>query len=215
MIKGTHFKGSFVFVEFISNHSYRPKPAQRRLAQLPNSVNSRNISDVVEQTTIKVNPPHLHPDLNDRNLTLINLSNFKFLINTDICNVERIALVSIIHSAADNKPARSMIRESWGNPSIPDIATRLVFLLGSTQDTGLQASIQEESDQFGDIIQGDFLDTYHNLSYKAIMGNLWVSEFCEQAEFVVKTDDDMYVDLYEVYALTRRYLTSQHYIRNR
>ena len=30
------------------------------------------------------------------------------------------------------------------------------------------------------------------------MGNLWVSEFCEQADFVVKTDDDQFVDLYEV-----------------
>ena len=30
------------------------------------------------------------------------------------------------------------------------------------------------------------------------MGNLWVSEFCEQAEFVVKADDDQFVDLYEV-----------------
>ena len=48
------------------------------------------------------------------------------------------------------------------------------------------------------LIQGDFLDTYHNLSYKEIMGNLWISEFCEQAEFVVKTDDDQFIDLYEV-----------------
>ena len=47
-------------------------------------------------------------------------------------------------------------------------------------------------------LQGDFLDTYHNLSYKEIMGNLWISEFCEQAEFVVKTDDDQFIDLYEV-----------------
>ena len=42
------------------------------------------------------------------------------------------------------------------------------------------------------------MDTYHNLSYKEIMGNLWISEFCEQAEFVVKTDDDQFIDLYEV-----------------
>ena len=48
------------------------------------------------------------------------------------------------------------------------------------------------------LIQGDFMDTYHNLSYKEIMGNLWISEFCEQAEFVVKTDDDQFIDLYEV-----------------
>ena len=30
------------------------------------------------------------------------------------------------------------------------------------------------------------------------MENLWAAEFCEQAEFVVKTDDDMFIDLYEV-----------------
>ena len=30
------------------------------------------------------------------------------------------------------------------------------------------------------------------------MGNLWVAEFCEQADFVVKTDDDLYYDLFEV-----------------
>ena len=58
--------------------------------------------------------------------------------------------------------------------------------------------IKQESTQHQDIVQGGFLDTYHNLSYKAILGNLWVSEFCNQAEFVVKTDDDMFVDLYEV-----------------
>ena len=47
------------------------------------------------------------------------------------------------------------------------------------------------------------------------MGKLWVAEFCEQAEFVVKTDDDMYVDLYEVFSLTRSYLNNVHYLTNR
>ena len=64
-------------------------------------------------------------------------------------------------------------------------------------------------------MQGDFLDTYHNLSYKAAMGNLWVAEFCSQAQFVVKTDDDMYVDLYEVHTLTRRHLTTTQYLEDR
>ena len=38
------------------------------------------------------------------------------------------------------------------------------------------------------------------------MGNLWVSQFCEQAEFVIKTDDDMFVDLYAVYFHTRHHV---------
>ena len=86
---------------------------------------------------------------------------------------------------------------------------------GATSVAGRQKQLEEESSKYGDIIQGDFLDTYHNLSYKAIMGNLWVAEFCSQAEFVVKTDDDMYVDLYEVQTLTRRYLTSSQYVEDR
>ena len=106
-------------------------------------------------------------------------------------------------------------RKTWGNPNMPGVSTRLVFLLGATGDAALQRSLEMESRRHGDLVQGDFLDTYHNLSYKATMGNLWVAEFCSQAEFVVKTDDDMYVDLYEVHTLTRRHLTSSHYLEDR
>ena len=52
--------------------------------------------------------PHDH--LYDRNLTLVNLTNFKFLINNDICNVRRVSLVTIIHSASQNTEARAIIR---------------------------------------------------------------------------------------------------------
>ena len=62
----------------------------------------------------------------------------------------------------------------------------------------MQKILEEENGKHSDLVQGDFLDTYHNLSYKAIMGYLWVAEFCSQADFVVKTDDDLFVDLYEV-----------------
>jgi beta-1,3-galactosyltransferase 1 len=57
----------------------------------------------------------------------------------------------------------------------------------------MQPGLVEEARQEQDIVQGDFADTYRNLSYKNIMGKLWVATFCEQAQFVVKTDDDMYV----------------------
>ena len=79
----------------------------------------------------------------------------------------------------------------------------------------MQENIAKENEEHHDIVQGDFLDTYRNLSYKNIMGKLWVSQFCEQAEFVVKTDDDQYVDLYEALVLAGRYSKSVHYVRNR
>ena len=86
---------------------------------------------------------------------------------------------------------------------------------GATTEAGRQRRLEEESSKHGDLVQGDFLDTYHNLSYKATMGNLWVAEFCSQAQFVVKTDDDMYVDLYEVHTLTRRHLNTTQYLEDR
>ena len=52
-----------------------------------------------------------HKDLYGRNLTVIDIRN-KFIINNDICNVRRIALVTIIHTAVDNHEARSMIRSA-------------------------------------------------------------------------------------------------------
>ena len=94
-------------------------------------------------------------------------------------------------------------------------STFTVNILGKGSNEDLQKNITRESEKYGDIIQGDFIDVYRNISYKAVRANLWVSEFCEQAEFVVKTDDDMFVDLYEVYTLTRGYLSSSYYTSNR
>eukprot|EP00090_Calanus_glacialis_P029547 TRINITY_DN47413_c0_g1_i1.p1 TRINITY_DN47413_c0_g1~~TRINITY_DN47413_c0_g1_i1.p1 ORF type:complete len:227 (-),score=62.81 TRINITY_DN47413_c0_g1_i1:75-755(-) len=55
------------------------------------------------------------------------------------------------------------------------------------------------------------MDTYRNLTYKNIMGKLWITQFCKQAEFVIKTDDDTYIDLYAVHAFTRKYLNTEDY----
>ena len=55
---------------------------------------------------------HPHSDLYTRNLTLINIRSFKFIINNDICNVAPIAIVTIVHSSVENKEARDIIRYS-------------------------------------------------------------------------------------------------------
>ena len=52
----------------------------------------------------------------------------------------------------------------------------------------MQESIARENDKHHDIVQGDFLDTYRNLSYKNIMGKLWVTEFCQQVFWLMRSD---------------------------
>ena len=72
------------------------------------------------------------------------------------------------------------IRSTWGRPLIPKVETKLAFLLGSTENAELLEEIERENSAYHDLVQGDFVDTYHNLSYKSIMGKLWVSEYCQQ-----------------------------------
>ena len=50
----------------------------------------------------------------------------------------------------------------------------------------MQESIARENDKHHDIVQGDFLDTYRNLSYKNVMGKLWVTEFCQQVFWLMR-----------------------------
>ena len=37
-----------------------------------------------------------------------------------------------------------------------------------------------------DIVQGTFLDTYKNLTYKSVMGQHWVSTYCQVKVFKVQ-----------------------------
>ena len=69
-----------------------------------------NTDPPVDSPISDLDQPHHHDLLLDRNLTLINITNFKFLINSDICNVSKISLVTMIHSSCQNNEAREMIR---------------------------------------------------------------------------------------------------------
>ena len=57
-----------------------------------------------------------------------------------------------------------MIRSTWGK-QVPELDTRVVFLLGRGEE-GSQAEVEKEFLLEGDIAQGDFVDSYHNLTYK-------------------------------------------------
>ena len=85
-----------------------PSDNQQSMQSTEDRVSFQDSKEVVSRT--EKNEEYPHNDLFDRNLTLINITNFKFIINNDICNVRRVALVTIIHTAVDNHEARTMIR---------------------------------------------------------------------------------------------------------
>ncbi|XP_062576742.1 beta-1,3-galactosyltransferase 1-like [Saccostrea cucullata] len=63
-----------------------------------------------------------------------------------------------------------------------------------SQNNSLQLELEKESAIHKDIVQENFIDSYFNLTYKAVMAMKWVSTYCNEAQYMMKTDDDMYVN---------------------
>ncbi|KAG6933767.1 beta-1,3-galactosyltransferase 2 [Chelydra serpentina] len=120
---------------------------------------------------------------------------FRFVINErDKCNERTPFLILLIATKADEKQHREAIRKTWGNESvIPGIKVVRLFMLG-VNDKEQNEALLRESSQYHDIIQQDFLDTYKNLTLKTLMGLKWVATYCGVANFVMKTDTDVFVN---------------------
>jgi hypothetical protein len=62
-----------------------------------------------------------------------------------------------------------------------------------------QESIDNEQKRFGDLLQGNFIEAYRNLTYKHVMGLRWAVEgHCNNAKYIVKIDDDTVYDIFQI-----------------
>lgn len=107
-------------------------------------------------------------------------------------------LVILVTSHPKDVKSRQAIRITWGSrDSWWGHRVLTLFLLGQETRRGDDAavlSVEDESILYGDIIRQDFLDTYDNLTLKTIMGFRWVSEFCSNVRFLMKTDSDVFIN---------------------
>ncbi|KAG6939247.1 beta-1,3-N-acetylgalactosaminyltransferase 1 (globoside blood group) [Chelydra serpentina] len=107
-------------------------------------------------------------------------------------------LVILVSSQPMDIEARQAIRVTWGSKkSWGDRQVLILFLLGQgaeREDRFNALSIEDESFLYGDIIRQDFMDTYNNLTLKTIMAFRWVSEFCSNTKYIMKTDSDVFIN---------------------
>lgn len=142
---------------------------------------------------------------------LVSPGPFTYIINEpDKCARSRPVpfLVLLIATEARQVEARHAIRQTWGNESmLPTPGFVRLFLLGKKDgELGIlqQRMLEAESQRYHDIIQQDFVDSYKNLTLKTLMGMNWVAVHCPHASYVMKTDNDMFVNMeYLIYKLLR------------
>lgn len=118
--------------------------------------------------------------------SLLNIRNFHYTIQQPSCQSLGVKpLVAIVvHSAPGNFRKRQTIRETWASWKRQ---SRVVFLVG--QSVGHQDALVREASLFGDLIQGSFLDTYRNLTYKHTLALKWGYEECPEAPYVFKVQN--------------------------
>ncbi|XP_030630627.1 beta-1,3-galactosyltransferase 2-like [Chanos chanos] len=129
------------------------------------------------------------------------VDSYAYIINElDKCQLRDPFLVLLITVEPQQVEARNAIRQTWGNESVAQgLGIVRLFTLGVREGNheqvhSLQHQIQQESHRHHDIIQQEFMDTYHNLTLKTLMGMHWVATHCPNARYVMKTDGDMFVN---------------------
>lgn len=89
---------------------------------------------------------------------------------------------------------RRVIRQTWGLKLLQQSMNfRVVFLLGTSGNKSVADEIQKESLIHGDIIQEDFDESWENLGKKTVMGLMWALRWCSEADYVMKTDQDVVI----------------------
>ena len=68
---------------------------------------------------------------------------------------------------------------------------------------GVEANIEKEYRKHGDVIKVDISDTYNNLLLKSVSILNWVFKFCPRVDFLLKVDDDVYVNVRNLVATIR------------
>ncbi|XP_045036593.1 uncharacterized protein LOC116932905 isoform X3 [Daphnia magna] len=119
-------------------------------------------------------------------------------------------------SAPSNFQKRNLIRQTWKNhlkvlhqEGLLEIAG-FGFILGLTDNSVIQSKIEEESKIYGDLMQIRISDFYRNLSLKVAGLLNWLYRMCANIDFVLKVDDDVYVNVRNLAQFVHTYRQFSH-----
>ena len=128
--------------------------------------------------------------------------------NEFICDIDTTVLFLII-TGPKSFENRQLIRTTWGSVKIYNNAKfRLAFVVGQLKleagDIQIKQKLQNENNRYQDIVQGNFIDSYKNLTYKTVFGLHWVQKYCRNAQFIFKVDDDVIINVFRLVDFLQR-----------
>ena len=191
------------------------------------TIHRRQLTVDVEPRIIISDDDHQHSSSTRRLGPVINrvLSYFKYRLDIDERRMapqcrshssnhssSSFFLLMAYVSAPDNFQQRQLIRQSWAdhrrhNNSSSRRQHQMIFVIGRSQSPMTEWRLTNESVVYGDVVQvSNVIDSYANLTLKSVALLHWALTRCPGAQFVVKSDDDNYVNVELL--LSRHTLTS-------
>lgn len=147
---------------------------------------------------------------------LVSPLSYKYLLDQpDRCLNKTPFLVLMIPVQLQDGESREAIRKTWGQKNlVPDVDMVRVFFIGqpAEKDPKHLEDLQKESEAHLDIVQMDFLDTYHNLTIKTIMMMNWLATHCHSARYAIKIDADIFLNLPYLVDYLRNQASKEDYI---
>ena len=117
-----------------------------------------------------------------------NISNFidasNFILRPNVCWKRKLSIVICVPTSRNHFKNRQAIRDSWGSLAKnkkTDLA--IAFFIGNPnkgENADYERQIRKELAKHQDIIQGDFIDSYKNLTYKSVNLLMWAKSYCKQ-----------------------------------
>lgn len=162
-----------------------------------NDQNEREVEDHKEHHKIEstnkeddlsdpIQPPYEVPDQPGS----VNSHNYQWIFNpVNRCKRDKTKFLIIIKSKEENYQVRHTIRETW---CAPQPTVTCMFLLG--RDTTLEKEkVKLEATHYKDLLMEEMSDD--DDIRKVIMGLKWSIKYCTSATHVLKTNDNVWVNI--------------------
>uniref|UniRef100_A0A3P9L1H9 Hexosyltransferase n=1 Tax=Oryzias latipes TaxID=8090 RepID=A0A3P9L1H9_ORYLA len=106
-------------------------------------------------------------------------------------------LLLVIKSSPNNYDRREVLRKTWAEERLSNgVWIRRIFISGTTEagfeKERLNKLLQVEQQEYNDILQWDFSDTFYNLTLKQVLFLEWMERNCPNAHFLFNGDDDVF-----------------------
>ncbi|HEY6435040.1 MAG TPA: hypothetical protein VIY47_00495, partial [Ignavibacteriaceae bacterium] len=173
---------------------YLPKQLTKFLMQTKNSRFIECDKKLVEYSKVKVS--HSGSDERRFKHNKQELELTKIVKINQICQKSELSI--FIHSSAttegNNFEKRHAVRKTWVSEAIKS-NINVFFVIAEPKDDKTQKELESEAFVNKDMIQFGFRDSYYNVTLKHIAILRWAHENCLHSKYILKTDDDIVVNI--------------------